>query len=546
MLTGAASGFAAVWLVKMLRFLQGLAWPSFPTFLGAVEQSSPLHRVLVCIAGGAVVTVAALISKRPMAGHGTSSIIESIWIRSGRMQLRRTLVRGTVSIIAVAFGAPLGREGALLQLGAAVGSTLGRQLRIPADQARLLVACGASAGIAAAYNVPIGAALFGLEVLLGSFALELFGPIVVACVVATLISRVLISDHPSYDIPLHSLMQPKELLLDVAVGPVLGVAAAFYNRTISGFSDWMDRIPRKLFVFMPILAMAVVGVSSLALPQLLGNGYDTVDQALLGGLTWKMLLILPLAKMLLTAFTSASGIPGGLFTPSLFFGALLGGAMGHLVQLISPGAAPAGAYALIGMGAILAATTHASVSAVLIIFELTGNYEVILPLMLTTVIAAAVSRRLEPESLYTAPLRRRNIQLPQTQRAFLATADVQSLLTPGADHVSSSTTFQEVVVRLLALPAGNDLYVTTPEGLLLGVIVLDALKGHLPDHSLLSMTVAADVMAPPIQPLTVQLSLSEVASRFADTDLERLPVVDSRGRLIGTLSKRDILRLGRF
>jgi CIC family chloride channel protein len=227
---------------------------------------------------------------------------------------------------------------------------------------------------------------------------------------------------------------------------------------------------------------------------------------------------------------------------------MIGGALGLLAQYVWPGVAPTGAYALLGMGAALAGTTHASISAVLIIFELTGDYNVILPLMLTTVLATTASKRLSPDSIYTSMLRRRNIVLPESPRPqWLQTTNVKSLMVPNAARVPPSAKFDEIIVWLLELPAGSDLYVTTSDGKLLGTIVLDALKGHLPDHSLLKMTVAADVMDTTIAPVGPENTLAEVASRFAETSLEHLPVVDpAEGHLLGTVSKAHVLKRGKF
>lgn len=545
-LVGLISGMGAVVLLKVLRFTQHLFWGSeVEGFLSGVIASPPWRRFLIPVLGGALVTLVTLLIGQPLRGHGTAGIIESIWVKSGRLSLPRALLRGLVSIIAVALGAPLGREGALLQTGAASGSFLGHWLRLGPGQARLLVACGAAAGVASAYNVPIGAALFGLEVLLGSFALELFGPIVVACVVATLVSRILIADHPSYVIP-HYVMHPRELLLAMLLGVLLGGASALYVRGINVLSDRLDRLPRKLTPFLPLGAMTLVGLAAVWLPHLLGNGYDAVNAALLGKLSLVLLLVLPLAKLLATSLCSGAGVPGGLFTPSLFYGALLGGAFGHVMQYVWPGGAPSGAYALLGMGAVLAGTTHAPVSAVLIIFELTGDYGLILPLMLGAVLAAVISRRLEPESLYTSVLNRRNVRIPASVPHWLREEGTRAMLMPVRDRVSPSTSFQEIVVLLLEQPSGMDLYVTDEEGRYLGTIALDELKGHLPDHSLLGATIAADVMDRHIQPVTPDLSLAEVAARFATTPLERLPVVDGERRLLGTISKSDVLKQGRF
>ena len=546
-LTGVASGVGATLLLGLLNLVQQIAWPRGETFLAAVWAAGPLRRVLVLATGGALVALVSYLMREPLRGHGTAGVIEAIWVKAGEIPFLRTLVRGVLSIAAVAMGAPLGREGALLQTGAAGASLMGRQLRISADQRRLLVACGAASGIAAAYNVPIGAALFGLEVFLGSFALELFGPIVVSCVVATALSRILISDHPSYVIPDYRLLAPKEILLAVAFGPIFGVASALFIRVINGFSDALEGVPKRLAPFLPVLAMAAVGGAAIWLPQLLGNGYDAVNFALNGQLPLWMLLLLPIAKLLATSMCAGAGVPGGLFTPSLFYGGLLGGALGALALRVWPGSAPSGAYALLGLAGVLAGTTHASISSVLIIFELTNDYNVILPLMLTSVLSTTVSRRLSPESLYTSVLRRRNIALPESPKPqWLRTTTVRSLMVPDAVRVPPSARFDEIVVWLLELPAGSDLYVTTADGKLLGVIILEELKGHLPDHSLLGMTVAADVMDSSIRPAHPDLTLAELAARFAETSLERLPVVDDQKNLLGTVSKGDVLKRGTF
>jgi len=545
LLTGLIGGLGAVLLLHLLRLVQNLAWASGSTFAESVESSPAWQRVLVPALGGVVVTLMTLVLREPLRESGTAGVIESIWTKSGRMPFFKTLLHGTTSIIAVGMGAPLGREGALVETGAATGSALARKLKVSSDQVRLLVACGAAAGIAAAYNVPIGAAVFGLEVLLGSFALELFGPLVLSCVMATLVSRILIADHPSYQIPFYKLLMPKEILLSLAFGPILGLFSALFIRVINLVALALARVNRHWAKWMPIAAMSAVGVGAIWLPQLLGNGYDAVDQALLGQLALSLAIILPLAKLLAIAVTSSAGVPGGLFTPTLYYGALIGSALGQLAQMLWPGVAPSGAYALLGMGAALAGTTHASVSAVLIIFELTGNYGIILPLMLSTVLAAAVSRWLQPESIYTAALRRRNVILPGSPQWTRSTS-AQSLIIPDVVKVAPSARFDEVLLRLLEVPPGTDLYVTDSDSKLLGTIVLDSLKGHIPDHSLLNMTVAADVMDTAIKPVSPELSLSELAARFANTALEKLPVVDGNGRLLGTISKGDILRHGHF
>jgi CIC family chloride channel protein len=545
--TGVVSGLGAVGLLELLNVVKRLAWGEGDTLLAAFAASSPARRIAVPAIGGALVTAVMLLVRGRLGGHGTSGIIESIWMQSGRMPLGRSLLRGVVSIVAVAMGASLGREGALLQTGAASGSWLARRFQLEPGQARLLVACGAASGIAAAYNVPIGGALFGLEVLLGSFALELLGPIVVSCVAATVIARLFLGASPSYVIPGYALLKPTELLVGLAMAPVLGLAAALFIKVLGWTEVQLYRLPRWLAILLPPAAMAIVGAAAVRFPDLLGNGYDTVEATLLGATPFLLLLALPLLKLAATALCAGSGVPGGLFTPSLMYGALLGGALGELAHRLYPGlSAPASAFALVGMAGVLAGTTHASVSAVLIIFELTGDYGVIVPLMLSAFVAAAMSRALEPESLYTAPLRRRGVKLPELPRPdWLRATPIHDIVRTEFATISPDTPLRALLPKLLTLPAGSDLYVTGEGGAFLGVITLQGLKGHIGEGNLLPMT-AADVMDRSIEPLTTAMRIAEAASRFAEAVGEELPVVDERRRLVGTASKRDILKRGRF
>jgi CIC family chloride channel protein len=545
---GVVSGLGSELLLDLLALVTRLVWGGGPTVLESFERATSVQRVVVPALGGLLVTGAMLAVRRRLGGHGTAGIIEAIWIHQGRLQFGRALLRGVVSVVAVGMGASLGREGALLQTGAAAGSWLADKLGVTRRQARLLVACGAASGISAAYNVPIGGALFGLEVLLGSFALELFGPVVVSCVTATIIARVIAGDAPSYVIPAFHVIRASDLLAGIALAPVLGVASAFFVKVMGWVEVQLYRVPHGPARFLPPLGMALVGVGAIWFPQLLGNGYDTIQASLLGQLPVALLLTLPFLKLAATAVCAGVGIPGGLFTPSLFFGALLGSGLGGLLQHAFPSiGVSSGAFALVGMASVLAGTTHAAVSAVLIIFELTGNYGIILPLMVSSAIAAAVSRAIEPDSLYTAPLRRRGVKLPELPRPeWLKTTPVSALLSHEAERCEPGTPFQTLLPRLLALPAGQDLYVVNASGQLLGIIAIDALKGTIPDESLLSMIVAADVMDEEVPPITSSMTLSEVAARFAEADLERLPVVDEGRRLVGTVSKKAVLKHGRF
>ncbi|BDG06272.1 chloride channel protein [Anaeromyxobacter oryzae] len=545
--TGFLSGLGSGVLLWLLSVVQRVAWPPAERFVGAVAMASPLRRVLVPAGAGVLVSLSMLLWPQLRGGHGTARIIEAIWHRGRGLLLGRTLLRGFLSIVSVGSGASLGREGALVQTGAAAGSWLAERLRLTERQTRVLVACGAASGIAAAYDVPIGGALFGLEVLLGSFALELLGPIVVACVVATATARTLPLAHTAYVIPEYALLDVRELFLGLALAPVLGLSSAIYVRVMGWVEVRFERLPRWTQPFLPVLGLATVGTLAIRFPELLGNGFDTVHQMLLGAVPLELLLVLPLLKLGATALCAGTGVPGGLFTPSLFFGAAIGGAAGQLLSHFFPGLAPPGALALVGMAGVLAGTTHAAVSSVLILFEMTGDYGVILPLMLCAAVAAGTSRAIEPDSLYTAPLRRRGTALPELPRpGWLRAMSVTALVHPDAERVPPAMPFEALVKKLLSLAPGHDLYVTDDEGRLLGVIQLDALKGTISDQADLGMIVAADVVDREVEPVTTSMTVAEVAARFGVGDLERLPVVDGEKRLLGTISMRDLLARGTF
>jgi CIC family chloride channel protein len=546
--TGLLAGLGSGALLAILGLVQALAWPRAASFVEAVGAASPARRVLVPTAAGVVVGAVMVLWPRVRGGHGTGRIIEAIWASGRELLLGRTLGRALLAITAVGAGASLGREGALVQSGAAAGSWLARRFGLSERQARVLVACGAAAGFAAAYDVPIGGALFGLEVLLGSFALDLLGPIVVSTVVATAVARTLPVPHRAYAIPEYALLRPRELLLGLALAPLLGVAAALYVRVMGAVEARFDRLPRWTSPFLPALGLAAVGALSIRFPALLGNGFDTVHQMLLGGVPLRLLLVLPLLKLLGSAVCAGTGVPGGLFTPSLFYGAGIGAAVGELVAWVQPGSGvPPGALAVVGMAGILAGTTHAVASSVVILFELTGDYGVILPLMASAAVAAVISRAIEPDSLYTASLRRRGVALPRLPSpGWLRATPVTGLVNRDAERIPPTLPFDALVKRLLSLPSGHDLYVTDDQERLLGVIRLDALKGTISDQADLGMIVAADVVDRDVEPLTSTMSLAEVAARFAGTDLERLPVVDGQRRLVGAVSMRDVLARASF
>jgi H+/Cl- antiporter ClcA len=401
LLTGIGSGVSAVILLRLLQIVQHVVWPDpDANLLNAAAQASPLRHVLVLLGAGLVTGAGQLILVRLSSGNSID-ITEAIWFSAGRLPALRTLGSAALSVIIVGMGASLGREGAPKQAGAVTANALSDKMQLSDEQRRLLVACGAGAGLAAAYGVPLGGALFALEVLRGALALRLVLPALLASVIATAVSWLFLPNAPTYILPAFHNSVP-DLLWAILVGLISGVVSVGFVRIIA----WADRNRpegrRRLVA--PLFALGLLGFISIPFPQLLGNGKDVAQLAFTNEVAPVLLLMLLFLKPLATTMCLGSGAPGGLFTPSLALGALLGGALGQVWSLLLPDTQP-GLFAVIGAGAVLAATTQGPISAVVLIMELTGSdRSFIAPMLLAVVMATLVARTIEPRSIYDARL----------------------------------------------------------------------------------------------------------------------------------------------
>ncbi len=410
-LTGAGAGVGAVALTMLLEQVQHFMWPG-PTLLDAAAHAGAWRHVWVLLGAGALTGAGQIILRRLTSGNGID-ITEAISEFAGRLPALRTLGSAVLSILVVGMGASLGREGAPKQVGAVLANTLSDRAHLSDEQRRLLVACGAGAGMAAAYGVPVGGALFALEVLRGVLALRLILPALLASAIAAGVSWLALPNAPTYLIPAY----PSSLSVvcwAIVAGPVAGLVSIGYVHLVA----WADRNKpvgwRRLVA--PMFALGMLGVAAIEFPQLLGNGKDIVQLAFDNQVTPVLLMTLLVLRPLSTILCLGSGVPGGLFTPSLALGALLGGVLGLAWSWIWPGVPP-GLYAVVGAAAVLAATTHGPISAVVLVMELTGrDRSFVLPLLLAVVTATVVARTLDPRSIYDARLTKREIQKLQLAR----------------------------------------------------------------------------------------------------------------------------------
>lgn len=408
------AGIAAALLTRLLELLQHVAWTGpGQTLLENVSHARPLRHVALLLIAGVVTGLAQLALTR-LTSANSVEITTAMWFDAGRLPVLRTLGSSVLSIVVVALGASLGREGAPKQVGAVLANVLADARRLSDEQRRLLVACGAGAGMAAAYGVPLGGALFALEVLRGVLALRLVLRALTCSLIACVVAWTALPDAPKYVFPAYASSATVDIWA-LGFGPVAGAVSALCVRAIV----WAERSKPEGWtrLVLPTLVLGVLGLVSIPFPQLLGNGRDVAELAFLGAVPPMLLVALVLLRPAATVLCTGSGTPGGLFTPSIALGALLGGALGHAWCLLWPGAAP-GLFAVIGAAAVLAATTQGPISSIVLLFELTGHdHSFIVPLLLAVITATLTSRTIETRSIYDARLTDEQVEARLRMRA---------------------------------------------------------------------------------------------------------------------------------
>jgi CIC family chloride channel protein len=538
-------GFAALAFggeADSLAALFAIAGTGEPELMGV--QAPGWRRLIAPALGGAVVGPLLYWLARESRGHGVPAVMEAVARRGGVIRPRVVAVTTLASALTIGTGGSAGREGPIVQIGAAIGSVIGQLLRLPPRQMRTLVGCGAAAGIAATFNAPIAGALFAAEVILLDFATARLTPIVISSVVATVVSRAVLGDHPSFQAPSWELVSPWEL---VAYG-VLGIGAGFLGVGFGSSLHASERFFERLRLpdpVKPALGGLLVGAIGISLPYVFGSGYGTVNAALEGRLGLGLLALLVLAKIAATSLTLGSGATGGVFAPALFLGAVAGGAFGGVAHLLFPTlTASSGAYALVGMGAVLSSTSHAPITAIIMIFELTRSISIIPPLMISCVIATLVASTLRSESIYTRKLVERGVDLlAEKDPNVLRALRVRDLVNPDVERVPANASFQEVLDLVVRSPR-SEFFVVDSKGALLGAFSGAQLRRLLfEEESLRGLIVAADLVDTDRPTLRASDDLDSALQLLSASGVSELAVVaeDDPTRLVGTLHVRDVL-----
>ncbi len=536
---GAGTGLGTVIFIRMISFFTNLFWGGGKLF----GLPGNLYVILLPAIGGLIVGPLVHFIAPEAKGHGVPEVLTAIATKGGKIRPVVVLVKALGSAITIGSGGSVGREGPIVQIGAALGSTLGQIFKMNERRVVTLLASGAAAGIAATFNAPIAGVMFALEVILGDFSIRNLNTLVVSAVTASVVSQAILGNTPAFTVPAYSLNSPAELPLYLGLGIVGGFGAIIFVKALYFAEDVFEG-----WKFPPYLKPAIgglgLGLLGFFVPQVFGTGFDTIANVLTGNIGLSLLVVLIVGKILATILTLGSGASGGVFAPALFIGAVLGGAYGQLAQMLFPGLpASSGAYAMVGMAAVFAGAARAPITAILILFEMTQDYRIILPLMFATVISTILAARLEPESIYTLKLKLRGIDLFRKRNEnLLNSVLVKDAMSSDLELLTVAPTSSMAQLAQLFQDTGHHGFVVTDSNdKLVGVVTLSDLERAIEREKLDAQVI--DICSQNVVTVFADETLDEALRKFGTLNVGRLPVVDRANPLsvIGVLRRNDIV-----
>jgi CIC family chloride channel protein len=563
---GAGTGLAAVFFIRLIALIRRVAYSDVVTILPALGR---WWLLVIPVLGALIVGPIISYFAREAKGHGVPEVMQALIMRGGRIRPRVAVAKIFASALCIGSGGSAGREGPIVQVGSALGSSVGQWLHFSDERIKNLVACGAAAGIAATFNAPIAGVAFATEVLMCELQVTVFGNVVIASVSSSIITQIFLGARPAFEVPSYVMHSPWEILLYVALGIFAAVVGIMFIRLLNAFENLFDawKFPDFLKPAVGAVLLGLLGVGYPYLsgilpvsagdfrlgmpvfenvPHVYGSGFPFIEEVLQGNAPFWLLAVLVLLKPLATSFTLGSGNSGGVFAPSLFTGAMLGGAFGYIVKGLFPDVAgEVGAYALVGMAAVFAAAARAPFTSILIVFEMSNDYHIILPLMAAGIVGSTVAQWLHPESIYTLKLTKRGIRVERGRDLdVMQGVTVEEVMnkTPitirkDVPAVALSAAFEEN--RLRGFPVMDD------SGDLYGIVTLQDVERavSVPDVNFRALTVK-DVATP--NPVTVfpDEPVWFAIRKMAPRDLSRLPVVSRHAerKLVGIISRSEILR----
>lgn len=553
-ITGILCGFGAVifhlsieWIYEIF-FLESAHFFHLESFLHGKSYFHVVILVLIPAIGGLIVGTLAYFFENGKKGEGIPNVIDSVASKGGRIKGSVAILKTIQSAVSIGTGGAGGKEGPIVQIGAAIGSAFGQFLQITPDKLKILVGCGAAAGLSAAFNAPLGGALFSMEIIIRNFNTRYFSPIIVASVFGTVISRIFLGNEPAFQIPKYALESNNEFIFYIILGVLAGLTAVYFVKIFLKIDDYFEGVKVPAYI-RPAIGGLLVGLIGIVLPGVYGFSYKFIDSSLYNHASFYILLSLLIFKPIATGFTIGSGGSGGTFAPSLFTGAMLGGAFGQAINFLFPEYQVfPGAYALVGMAAVVAGTTHASLTALIMVFELTNNYKIILPLMLTIIIASIVSRSILKGSLYTLKFDKEGKQIDIYGRkvSILKNIPVHTLLESYTDFVSPRDSY-DTILKALQQSRFNTLLVRDDAKNIIGQITFQHIRTALLDEeskSILPYLVANDLLLSKVPQIETSSNAEEALSILEYNEIDFLPIFDKEQKtFVGVVTKDKILRI---
>jgi len=534
-IVGLVVGGGTLLFQEALKISSTFFWMILPAWIG----SRKIALVLTPCLGALLLAPFILLFPKDATKDGVPATIEAVALKSGFIKWTNSFLRMIMSAITLGSGGSAGSEGPIIQIGAALASGIGQFLRVSSNRLRVIVACGAAAGLASIFNAPIAGVLFALEVVMGEFNVHSFSPIVIASVVATGFSRAYITHGEPLRVLPYELTSLWEILLYALLGVIAGLVSVGFIRTMQtmeGFFEHRIRLPKA---WKPAVGGLCVGLLGLISPQVFGYSYGPITDAVSGNLALSTMVLLVGLKIIGTAFTLGSGGSGGILCPSLFLGAMTGTACGTVFKYFFPHiVADPGAYGVVGMGALLGAAVQAPMTAIIMIFELTNVYTVILPMMTACIMASLVQKKILAGSIYTLSLARKGIDIEAgREMGILTSLEVKTIMETRASTIQANTPLGDIMRQCLTGGA-NYLYVVDGEGSLEGVISFSELREFVFEEHLKNLVLAKDLSNQDIIFVTPGESLASALNKFSLIDINELPVVD---RIDGTMAIKGII-----
>ncbi len=541
---GAAGGGAVVLFREAIALVQELAYGSGVERLYLHAARLPWWWILLApAAGGLVVGVLVRFIMPERRPHGLADAIEACALRGGRMSALTGLRAAVVSAVSIGAGASVGREGPAVHLGASLGGWLAQRLHLSRASSRTLLGCGVAAAVAASFNVPIAGALFASEVVIGHYALSAFAPVVIASVAGTIVSRQYFGDFPAFTLFEHEIASLWEFPAFAGLGVVAGLVAIVLMRGIMLAGTAATRMPLPA-VLRPAVAGLAVGALAIAFPQVLGVGYGAAETALRDVWPWTTLLAVCAAKIVATSVSLGFGFGGGVFSPSLVVGATLGGLFGAAVTGLFPElSSGAGAYTLVGMGAVAAAVLGAPLSTTLIVFEMTGDYAITVAVMVAVAVSSLITRQLYGRSFFAWQLERRGYDLKSGfASSLLRQMVVRDVMSRAGELVTPEVALQDLRT-MLQLSDSGALFVVREDGTLYGTITLADMSEAAFDRSYDAVLVAADVARRRPPSLAAGDDLDTALKVMRESGESYIAVVDDARtqRYVGCVHERDVM-----